>query len=101
VLLGKPWIELTELSPLRQQFTNGSLIHAARGMELAASDHYDLAAQSFERALASDLPERVKIELERLLRESLERTSRPIELPEKKKRGSSDAESDSGSQEEE
>ncbi|HUR29675.1 MAG TPA: hypothetical protein VM509_15905 [Planctomycetota bacterium] len=89
VLLGKPWIELTALSPLSQQFTTGSMIHAARGMELAASEHFDLAAQSFERALASNLPDRARIEIERLRRESLERVPPPIELPTKKKRGSS------------
>ena len=65
------------------------MIHAARGVELMASEHYDLAAQSFERAMASDLPERARLELERLRSESLEHAPAPIELPVKKKRGSS------------
>jgi hypothetical protein len=86
VLLGRPWIELTALVPLRQQFTNGSMIHAARGVELMESEHFDLAAQSFERAMASDLPGRARTELERLRSESLQHVSVPIELPTKKKR---------------
>jgi len=87
VLLGRPWIELTALHPLRQQFTNGSMIHAARGMELVAAEHFELAAQSFERALASDLPERARHELERLRDESLRHVPPPID-PAKKKRTS-------------
>lgn len=63
---GKPWIELTELRPLPEQFTAGSLIHAARGVELMAAEHWNLAASSFERALASRLPEQARVELERL-----------------------------------
>lgn len=63
VFLGRPWIELTRLEPLAQQFTEGSMIHAARGVELMAAGHWELAAQSFERALASDLPARAREEL--------------------------------------
>lgn len=97
VLLGRPWIELSALTPLRPQFTTGSMIHASRGVELMASDHYDLAAQSFERAMASDLPERARLELERLRTESLEHVPAQIELPVKKIRTSTPPASGSSS----
>jgi hypothetical protein len=83
---GKPWIELVALSPLKERFTEGSLIHAARGVELMAAEHYRLAAASFERALASDLPERARTELDRLRLYSLSLAPAPIEIPVKNKR---------------
>ncbi|MEO6708056.1 MAG: hypothetical protein ABI054_07715 [Planctomycetota bacterium] len=86
VLVARPWIELTAMTPLHPQFTTGSMIHASRGVELMTSEHFDLAAQSFERALASDLPDRARVELERMRSESLEHSPAPIEPPAKKNR---------------
>lgn len=86
VLLGRPWIEVTELAPLSPQFTEGSLIHASRAMDLMAAEHWELAAQSFQRAMASNLPDRMRLELERLRAACLSNASKPIDLPEKKKR---------------
>jgi len=83
---GKPWIELVALATLQQAFTEGSLIHAARGVELMAAEHWRLAASSFERALASDLPERARAELERLRLHSLSLAPAPIEIPVENKR---------------
>lgn len=83
---GKPWIELVELAPLKERFTEGSLIHAARGVELMAAEHYRLAAASFERSLASELPERAHIDLERLRQHSLSLAPAKLEIPVKNKR---------------
>ena len=80
VFLGRPWIELVALAPLREQFTEGSMVHAARGVELMAAEHWLLAGQSFERALASELPARVRGELEALRTLCLARVPRPIEI---------------------
>ena len=84
VLVGRPWIEITSLRALSEQFSPGSMVHAARGVELMAAEHWELAAQSFERALASDLPARAQTELERLRSESLARVPKLIEIPPKK-----------------
>lgn len=86
VLVGRPWIELIDLVPLAPQFTEGSLIHASRAMDLMAAEHWDLAAQSFQRAMASDLPDRMRLELDRLRAACLAHAPAPIDLPEKKKR---------------
>lgn len=85
VHLGRPWIELTDVVVLPQQFTEGSLIHASRGVELLAAEHWTLAAQSFERALASDLPESARIELERLRATAVGRASALIPIGPRKK----------------
>lgn len=85
VFAGRPWIELTDLRPLDEHFTEGSMVHASRGVELMADEHWELAAQSFERALASNLPARARDELARLQSECVGRTPAPIEPPAKKK----------------
>lgn len=85
VLAGRPWIELTDLRPLDEHFSEGSMIHAARGVELMAAEHWQLAAQSFERALASNLPARAREALVRLQSECAGHAPAPIELPAKKK----------------
>ncbi len=84
VLLARPWIEITALRPLPEQFSEGSLIHASRGVEFMAAEHWELATQSFERALASDLPGRVRADLEGLRADSLARCPKPNRDPSKK-----------------
>jgi hypothetical protein len=76
MFLGRPWIELTRLEPLSQQFTEGSMIHASRAVELMAAGHWGMAAESFERALASDLPARARTELDELRTLCLSRAPR-------------------------
>ena len=85
VLGGRPWIELTDLQLLEEHFSEGSMVHAARGVELMADEHWELAAQSFERALASNLAARARDELARLQAECLGHVPAPIEPPAKKK----------------
>lgn len=84
VLAGRPWIEITALVPLAEQFSEGSVIHASRGVELMAAEHWDLAGQSFERALASNLPIPAREALERLRDECNSHAPREIVLPAKK-----------------
>jgi hypothetical protein len=84
VFLGRPWIEVTALAPLKEQFGEGSMIHAARGVELMAAEHWVLAGQSFDRALASDLPARARAELEGLRNLCLARTPQKILIPKRR-----------------
>jgi hypothetical protein len=86
VLGGRPWIEVVALKPLREQFSEGSLIHAARAMSLIEAEHWGLAASSLERALLSPLPERARVELESLRSHCLGQAHRPIGPPVKNRK---------------
>jgi hypothetical protein len=62
----RPWIEIDELKPLPHAWNEGALVHAGRGVQLMEAGERALAQEDLARALASDLPEHVRTELERL-----------------------------------
>lgn len=66
VFLDEPWIEVTAARRLPTWVGEGTLLHAARALELTEEGRYSLAAGELERALAGRLPEHVKAELLRL-----------------------------------
>jgi hypothetical protein len=66
VFLGKPWIEILAAERLAEEVSEGSLLHAIRGLELLAEGQKDLARAQIERAAAGFLPAHARAELERL-----------------------------------
>jgi hypothetical protein len=64
VFLDQPWIEIERMMPLSEQVTEGTIIHAARAMDLVKESSWDLALLEFEQALAGLLPEHFRIELD-------------------------------------
>ncbi len=66
LFLDLPWIEVERATPLAEEISEGTNIHAARGLELAGKESYALAVQEFEQALAGALPEHARAELVRL-----------------------------------
>ncbi len=66
VFLGIPWIEVLEARPLEAQITRGAVVHASRALGLMERGELRLAAADLTRALAGELPEHARAELERL-----------------------------------
>ncbi|HVS12166.1 MAG TPA: hypothetical protein VMS76_20055 [Planctomycetota bacterium] len=62
----RPWIEIDELKPLPHAWNEGALVHAGRAAQLMEAGEWALAQEDLARALASELPEHVRTELERL-----------------------------------
>ena len=66
IFRGEPWIEVDAATPLSEQVTEGTVIHAARAIELANEEQWELAEAELVRALASPLPAKARVELERI-----------------------------------
>lgn len=66
LFLDLPWVEVEHVSRLEQELSEGTNIHAARGIELVEKQSFALAAEEFEQALSGNLPAHARAELERL-----------------------------------
>ena len=66
VFLGQPWIEILDVRPLPEMVGEGTLLHAARALELLRQESYALAREQFLRAMAPDLPEHARAALQQL-----------------------------------
>jgi hypothetical protein len=82
VFLGRPWIEIESADRLEQELTEGTVLHASRGLSLMQAEEWGLAAEDFERALAADLPAWVRGELEALRDSCRQRQGNPPPKPE-------------------
>ena len=67
VFLGEPWIEVLDADRMHESVSEGTILHAARGLELLAEGNADLARGQLQRAKAGFLPEHARAELERLI----------------------------------
>jgi len=65
-LFDRPWIEIERLTPLPHAWNDGALVHAGRAAHLMEAGEWALASEDLTRALACELPEHVRSELERL-----------------------------------
>jgi hypothetical protein len=65
LLQGEPRIEVTSLVRTYPAIGEGAVIHAAKAIELAAEEGYELALSEARRALASPLPDHARADLER------------------------------------
>lgn len=74
LFLDLPWIEVERATRLEQEISEGTNIHAARGLELAEKQSFALAAEEFEQALSGQLPQHARAELERLRDEAKAQT---------------------------
>ncbi len=67
--LGAPWIEIEHVRRLGEHVSAGTILHAVRGIEMRSEKRWDIALEQFERAGNGILPEHVRAELDRLVRE--------------------------------
>ncbi|MBK7644556.1 MAG: hypothetical protein IPJ19_16175 [Planctomycetes bacterium] len=73
LFLDLPWAEIESARATVEEISEGSNIHAARGMELAGKGSYALAQTEFEQALEGLLPDHAREALEKLRDECKER----------------------------
>jgi len=66
LFLDLPWAEIESATPTVAEISEGTNIHAARGIELAGKGSFVLAQTEFEHALEGLLPDHARVELERL-----------------------------------
>lgn len=66
LFLDLPWAEIVSAAPTAAEISEGTSIHAARGLELAQRNSLGLARIEFEQALEGLLPRYARAELERL-----------------------------------
>lgn len=67
VFLGRPWLAITSARRLGQEVGEGTVIHTARAIALFTQEHYELALEDLDRALAPEnLPQAALDELQRL-----------------------------------
>jgi hypothetical protein len=66
LFLDLPWAEIEEATPTVQEISEGTNIHAARGIDLVEKGSLALARTEFEHALEGLLPAHARAELERL-----------------------------------
>ena len=66
VFLGRPWVSILDLQPLRAETGRGSILHASRALNLMASGEWRLAMDDLSRAGVPGLPETAQAELDRL-----------------------------------
>jgi hypothetical protein len=66
LFLDLPWAEIESATPTVEEISEGTNIHAARGIELAGQGNLAMARTEFEHALEGLLPEHARAELERL-----------------------------------
>ncbi len=60
---GELWCEVLSARRLKKEIPEGTVMHAARAIELLERQAWDLAAGELERALAAPLPEAARDEL--------------------------------------
>lgn len=66
VFLDLPWIEIQDARLLPDQISEATVIHASRAVDLNQQKSWKLAELEFDQALAGPLPDKARIELERL-----------------------------------
>jgi len=66
VFLGRPWIAIEALQPLREVTGRGTILHASRAIDLMNSGEWRLAIDDLARASVPDLPPAAEAELQRL-----------------------------------
>jgi hypothetical protein len=66
LFLDLPWAEIEGATPTLEEISEGTNIHAARGIDLAQKGSFALAETEFEHALEGLLPAHARAELERL-----------------------------------
>ncbi len=66
LFLDLPWAEIEAATPTVEEISEGTNIHAARGIDLAGKGSLVLARTEFEHALEGLLPAHARAELERL-----------------------------------
>jgi len=66
LFLDLPWAEIEDATPTVQEISEGTNIHAARGIDLLERGSPALARTEFEHALEGLLPAHARTELERL-----------------------------------
>lgn len=71
LFLGAPWCEVEAVVPCVEEVGEGTLIHAARGVEERRAGRHELAALAFEEAARAPLPARVRAALASLRDDSL------------------------------
>jgi hypothetical protein len=81
---GLPWVEVVAVKPQVRSLSEGSVIHAARGLEFVGKGLWKAALGEFERANSDGLPKRAQNELVRLTEECRKRL--PIVVGERVKR---------------
>ncbi len=78
VFLGRAWIEATDARRLPDEVGEGAVLHASRAVDLMGQKQWKLAIEDFDRALASNLPERARDQLAKLRETCLaESTKKP------------------------
>jgi hypothetical protein len=76
LFLDLPWAEIEGAQRTLEEISEGTNIHAARGIELFEKQSFALAQSEFEHALEGLLPAHARAELERLLEACKERQGR-------------------------
>jgi hypothetical protein len=76
LFLDLTWAEIEDATRTLEEISEGTNIHAARGLELYEKQSFDLAQGEFEHALEGLLPAHARAELERLLETCKERQGR-------------------------
>jgi len=66
LFLDLPWVEIEDATPTVEEISEGTNIHAARGIDLLEKGNHVLARSEFEHALEGLLPAHARAELERL-----------------------------------
>ena len=66
VFRGLPWAEVVELEPLPRKVGEGTILHAARALQLMAGESWKLALGDLSRAAVPSLPEHALDEIHRL-----------------------------------
>jgi hypothetical protein len=66
LFLDLPWAEIESAIPTVEEISEGTNIHAARGIDLATKGSFVMAKTEFEHALEGLLPDHARAELERL-----------------------------------
>lgn len=66
VLLGEPWIEIHSALRVEPSLGEGTVLHAAKALELRAAGKWELAASQLERARSAPMPDAAAAELTRL-----------------------------------
>ena len=76
LFLDLPWAEIEGAQRTLEEISEGTNIHAARGLEMHDKASFALAQSEFEHALEGLLPAHARAELERLLEDCKERQGR-------------------------
>jgi len=66
VLLGEPWIEIHSALRVEPSLGEGTVLHAAKALELRAAGQWELAASQLERARSAPMPDAAAAELTRV-----------------------------------